>query len=71
MIQVVPQTKKQRKDMYMKMPKKELVRMIMECVRIIESIDPCVRTYSPTNDFNPDSCRHLEGDYGYTNISHT
>lgn len=37
MMQVVPQTDKQKMAMYMKMPKKKIIKMLIQCNKILDS----------------------------------
>lgn len=42
MIQVIEQTHEEKLAMYMKLPKKQVVEMLIECNRIIRAITPTV-----------------------------
>jgi len=39
-VRIVPMTPKQERKMYMKMKKKKIVSMLMECQKIIKQITP-------------------------------
>jgi len=40
--QVKPLTKEEQEEIYMKLPKKDLIKMLIECNRIINSMSPIV-----------------------------
>ena len=42
MIQTIEQTDKQKMDMYMKYPKKELIKMLIECNKILYGRKPII-----------------------------
>lgn len=41
-MQVVPQTDEEKLRMYMKMPKKKIAEMLVNCNRLLEQIQPTV-----------------------------
>lgn len=65
-MQVVPQTHEEKVAMYMKCTKKQLVEMVIECNRILDTIKPTVTT--ATSKYctcgNPSAMGdvHFEGD---------
>lgn len=48
MIQVIQQTDEEKMAMYMKLPKKEIIKMLIECNKILESRPMIIDTSSIT-----------------------
>lgn len=48
MYQVIQQTHEEKVKMYMKLPKKQIIEMLIECNRIISIITPIVTTINKT-----------------------
>ena len=56
MVQIIEQTDEEKLAMYMRLPKKKLAEMLIECNKIISRINPIV-TYTPVS-----VCRHCCGE---------
>lgn len=58
-MQIIKQTDRQKTTMYMKLPKKKLVNMLIQCNKIIDSMTPIVayNTQLPKNNIGCLRCK--------------
>ncbi len=60
MIQIIELTHAQKVKMYMKLPKKEIIEMLIECGRVLETITPYISDHQftlsnpPPNNLKPE-----------------